>query len=196
MERFFNIIFAGSMVCLFTSRLFYGIFHAKNILLNPFIFLLFPYFPGLSLIGGVIGAGVVFLYLYKVQKKQLPLGRMFDFCSIAFLVTLPVGFLGYFMFSEEKFSIIITISLMIAYTALFSIFWKIFLPKMISGKFKDGTVSLLFLICFSLVSLASHAIANFKEIVSLENAVLLVMFLASCAAFVWQEKLLEKIKKR
>lgn len=195
MEKFFNIIFLGSLICLLIARLFYGVFQAKNIILNPFVFLLFPYFPGLSLVGGVIGGGIFFLYLFLNKKKQLPLGRIFDFCSIGFLVTLPVGILGYFMFAEEKFSVIRTISLMVVYVVLFMIFWKLFLPRMLSGKFKDGTITFLFIICFSIISLISHAIGNFKEIFFLENIILSLMFVASVSALIWQENIIGKIKK-
>lgn len=195
MERFFNIIILGSLICLFSSRFFYGIFHSKNILLNPFIFLLFPYFPGLSLVGGIVGGGVVFLYLFLSKKKQLPLGRIFDYCSIGFLITLPVGILGYFMFSEEKFSLARTISMMISYTIIFSIFWKIFLPKMLNGKLKDGSITILFLICFSIVSLTSNFMGNFKQIFSLENIVLSLILITSVSGIIWQEKLGREIKK-
>lgn len=195
MERFFNIIMLGSLICLFTARIFYGIFHAKNILLNPFVFLLFPYFPGLSLVGAILGAGIVFLYLSLNKKKQLPIGRIFDFCSIGFLITLPVGILGYFMFSEERFSLVRAVSLMAVYTVLFSIFWKIFLPRMLNGKFKDGTITFLFLMCFSTISLISNIVGNFKQIFSLENIILSIMLVASIIALVGQEKFVEKIKK-
>lgn len=194
MEKFFNIIMLGSLICLISSRLFYGLFHATNILQNPLVFFLFPYFPGLSLVGGVIGGGIVFLYLLS-KKDKFPLGRIFDFCSMGFLTALPVGILGYFMFSEEKFSVVRTIGLMTVYIVLFTIFWKIFLPRMFSGKFKDGTITFLFLICFSIISFVSNIMGNFKEIFSLENIILSVMLVASVSALVWQEKLLTKFKK-
>lgn len=195
MEKFFNLIFLGTIFCLFSSRLFYGIFHATDILYNPIVFLLFPYFPGLSLVGGVIGGVIFFLYLYFVKKKQSPLGRMFDFCSIGFLATLPVGFLGYYMFAGEKFSTVKTISFMTVYAFLFVIFYKILLPRMINGKFKDGTITLLLLICFSGISLISHSVGDMKHLFSLENMVLSLTLVASIAALVWQEKLFTKIMK-
>lgn len=194
MDRLFNIIMLGSLVCLFSARVFYGLFQGGNILLNPFVFFLIPYFPGLSLVGGIIGAGIVFLYLLLIRKNKLPLGRIFDFCSIGFLTTLPVGILGYFMFSGEKSSAIRTISLMIIYIIIFSIFWKIFLPRMQSAKFKDGTISFLFLIFFSIISIISNIIENSKQILSLENVILSVMLIASVSALAWQEKLLTKFR--
>lgn len=194
MERFFNIIFIGSLICLIFARFFYGLFYVKQFLTTPFVFLLFPYFPGLSLLGGVVGAVIFFLYLALNKKSPLPLGRISDFCSIGFLITLPVGFLGYFMFSEDSFSPVRTISLMVIYSILFSIFWKIMLPQMINGKFKDGTITFLFLICFSVISFISNIIGNFKGILTLENIILSLMFLVSVAALIRQEKLLSKLK--
>lgn len=194
MEKFFNTIFIGVLICLIFARFFYSLFHAKQFPTNPFVFLLFPYFEGLSLVGGVIGAGILFLYLSFGRKKLLPLGRMSDFCSIGFLITLPVGFFGYFMFSQDSFSLIRTISLMVVYTILFSIFWKLFLPQMINGKLKDGTITFLFLICFSLVSFISNIIGNFQEILTLENMILSIMFLVAVVSLVTNEKLISKIE--
>src|SRR3990167_7333740 len=66
MEKFFNLIFLGAIFCLLSARLFYGIFHATTILLNPIVLLLFPYFPGLSLVLGAIGGAICFLYFFFV----------------------------------------------------------------------------------------------------------------------------------
>ncbi len=198
MERLFNIIFLGSFSCLFFARFFYGFSHAKNILLNPFAFLLFPYFPGLSLLGGVLGAGVTFLFLRARRKNPLPLGRMSDFFSIAFLITLPIGFLGYFMFSEEGFPVIKAGSLVVVYLILFIVFLKFLLPQLLNGKFKEGTITCLFLICFAVLSLISNAhpklnILDFFK--NLENLILLAVLIASLVFFIKQEGLLSKVKK-
>lgn len=195
MERLFNIIMLGSIICLFAARVFYGLFHARNILLNPLVFLLFPYFPGLSLVGGIIGAGIVFLYLFVNKKKLLPVGRIFDFFSIGFLAALPVGILGYFMFSEERFSMVRTISLMVVYIVLFLIVWRLFLPRMLNGKYKDGTITFLFLICFFLISFISNILVDFKQIFALENIVLMIAITASIVFLVRHESLLSKIQK-
>ena len=198
MERLFNIIFLGGLISLFVSRLFYGLFYAKNILLNPFAFLLFPYFPGLSLLGGVLGAGVTFLFLRARRKNPLPLGRMSDFFSIAFLITLPIGFLGYFMLSEDSFSVIRAGSLVITYLILFIIFLRFLLPNLLSGKLKEGTISLVFLVSFSLVNLISNAYPKLNIMdyfKNLENIILVVTLITSLAMLVKQENLIPKIRK-
>lgn len=197
MERLFNIIFLGSLSCLFFARLFYG-FHAKSILANPFVFLLFPYFPGLSLLGGVLGAGVFFGFLATNKKNPLPLGRLADFFSIAFLATLPVGFIGFLMFSEDGFSVLRTGSLVITYLILFVIFLRFLLPQLLNGKFKEGTIALVFLISFSVVNLISNAFltTSFLDFFkNPENPILIVGLIVSSVFLVKQEDLLLKLKK-
>ena len=198
MERLFNIIFLGGLISLFFARFFYGLFYAKNILLNPFVFLLFPYFPGLSLFGGVLGAGIIFGFLATRKKSTLPLGRLADFFSIAFLITLPVGFLGYFMLSEYGFSVIRTGSLVIIYLILFVVFLRFLLPQLLNGKFKEGTITFLFLIFFSLINLVSNAFPKINILdyfKNFENLILIATLIASTVLLIRQENLLSKIKK-
>jgi len=197
MERLFNIVFLGSLFSLFFARLFYG-FHAKSVLANPFVFLLFPYFPGLSLVGGVLGAVVVFLFLATRKKNSLPLGRMADFFSIAFLVTLPVGFLGYFMFAENGFSAVAAGSLVITYLILFIIFLRFLLPSLLNGKLKEGTITCLVLILFSGISLVSNLFPKINILDFLrnfDNLMLVVILIASAVFLIKQESLLTNLKE-
>jgi len=195
MERLFNIIFLGALVDLFFARLFYGLFDGKFIFSNPFVFLLFPYYPGLSLVGGVLGISAFIGFLAVRKKSTLPIGRMADFFSIAFLITLPVGFLGYFMFSEENISAMKAGSQAILYFVLFVIFLKFFLPRLLNGKFKEGTIALLFLVSFSVVNLISNAFVKvsilnyFNYFKNLENIFLLLVLLFSLAFMIRQENL-------
>lgn len=196
MEKLFNIVFLGSLSSLFFARLFYGLFEAKSVLSNPFVFLLFPYFPGLSIIGSVLGI-VVFFGILKRWKKDLPLGRMSDFFSIAFLVTLPIGIVGYFMFSEAGFTIQRALGLSIAYIVLFILFLRFLLPQLLKDKIKEGTIALLFLISFSLVNLISNAFPkiNIQDFFkNFENLILLAAFIGSLVLLIKQEDLLSKIR--
>jgi hypothetical protein len=196
MEKIFNMIFIGGIFSLFFSRLFYG-FQAPNIFRNPFVFLLFPYFPGLSLLGGVVGLGVYFLYLTRRQGDPLPLGRIYDFFSIAFLISLPIGFTGYLLFLGNGIEIRLGAEA-ISYFVLFIIFLKFFLPKLLSGVFKEGTITSLFLICFSVVSLTSNAFSKISisgYFKNFENIVLILILLSSTVFIVGREKLVERIGK-
>lgn len=198
MEKFFNIIFLGGIVSLFSARLFHGFFHAKIILSNPFYFLLVPYFPGLSLLGGVIGVGAFFLFLATRRKNSLPLGRMSDFFSIAFLISLPIGFVGYFMFSQEGMLAIKAGGQAASYFILFIIFLKFFLPQLLNGKFKEGTITFIFLGCFSVISLVSNTFPKFDisdYIKNFENILLILILLLSVGALFKHEKLLLKLKE-
>lgn len=196
MEKLFNMIFAGSLVSLFTSRLFYGFFHSGTIFANPLVFMLIPYFPGLSLLGGVIGAGAYFLFLASRQGKTLPVGRICDFFSIAFLISLPVGFMGYLLFAEKSIGIVRVGGQAAFYFVLFIIFLKFFLPKLLSGKFKEGTIAFLFLICFSLTNLISNVFAKISILEyfkNFENIILILILLLSSWMLIQHEDLLLKI---
>ncbi len=132
------------------------------------------------------------------KKNPLPLGRLADFFSIAFLITLPIGYLGYFMFSENGFSVIRTGSLVVTYLILFVLFLRFLLPQLLNGKFKEGTITLLFLISFSLVNLVSNAflkmsILSYFE--NLENIILILVFASSIVLIFRQENLLLKLKE-
>jgi len=196
MEKLFNVIFTGGLFGIFFSRLFYGFFHAKNILSNLLVFMLIPYFPGLSLLGGVVGAGAYFIFLTTRKNNPLPLGRISDFFSIAFLISLPVGFMGYFMFSEDTVSVVKLGIQTASYFLLFIIFLKFLLPRLLNGKFKEGTITFLFLICFSIVSLISNAfskISILEYFKNIENIILILILLSSAGMFIWHESLLLKI---
>lgn len=196
MEKLFNIIFLGSLISLFASRLFYGFFHSGTIFANPLVFLLIPYFPGLSLVGGVVGAGVYLLFLKKRRENTLPLERISDFFSIAFLISLPIGFLGFLLFSEKGVSVIKLSVQAATYLILFIIFLKFFLPRLLNGKFKEGTITFLFLICFSLVSLIANAFAKITILdyfKNPENIILILILFPSLGMLIRHGNLLAKI---
>lgn len=196
MEKLFNIIFIGSLISFFAARLFYG-FSTKGIFSNLLVFLLIPYFPGLSLLGGVVGAGAFFLLLKRYWKDPLPMGRIYDFFSIASLISLPIGFLGYLMLSAGA-SIVELGAQAAMYFILFIIFLGFFLPRLLTGKFKEGTITFLFLICFSIVSLVSNAFAKItilEYFKNFENIILILILLLSSGALIRHESLLIKVKQ-
>lgn len=196
MEKLFNLIFIGALFSLFGARFFYGLFQAKSILYNPWVFLLIPYFPGLSLLGGVVGAGAYVLFLKNRKKDILPLGRICDFLSIAFLISLPVGFLGYLLFSEKGVNVIRLGVQAATYFILFVIFLKFFLPRLLNGKFKEGTITFLFLICFFLVNLVANAFSQVNILgyfKNAENIILIATILLSAGVLTYYERLLVKL---
>jgi prolipoprotein diacylglyceryltransferase len=198
MEKVFNMIFTGVLPSLFMSRLFYGILHAKNITSNLWTFILIPYYPGLSLLGAIVGVGSYFLFLAVRRKDSLPLARIFDFFSIAFLISLPIGFLGYLLFSVTRIEIIKVAIQAVIYFIIFIIFLKFFLPRLLTGEFKEGTMSLLFLIFFSAVSLVLNAFAKITLLgyfKNYENLILISTLLLAAGTAIWHENLIGRTKQ-
>jgi len=68
LEDVFNVAFITALIALLISRFFHVFLNPQPVFLNPLGFLLFPYFPGLSLTGGVIG-GSIFLLFYLRQNN-------------------------------------------------------------------------------------------------------------------------------
>jgi hypothetical protein len=197
MEKIFNIIFLGGLIGLLASRLFYGFSHPV-IFKNPLVFLLIPYFPGLSLLGGVVGVGIYILSLMRHREDPLPLGRISDFFSVAFLISLPIGFIGNFLFLSGNVEMIRSGALAISYFFLFIIFLKFFLSRLLNGKFKEGKITFLFLAFFSLVNLISNAFPKFivrDYFINFENIIFILINLVSLGILIRYDSLMVKMKE-
>lgn len=194
-ERVFNVAFVMFAFSIFSSRLLYVVSNPSWNFVNPLTFLLFPYFPGLSLAGGV-GGGVLFL-LILLKLKKLPIGRLFDIFSISVLCSFPFGILGYFLLSGEFIFSIRPIVLFFVYAAAIIFFLKIFLPRMLGGRFKDGTVGFLYLTFFSIVFFIDNVLGRGGDMLDMgiEDLVLILMLYTSVVFIIRQEKLLTKVKK-
>lgn len=147
-EQMFDIAFIVMWVSLIFARIVYFIYHPitdKNIFLTFFS----PGEGGFSLIGAVLG-GILGLYIIG-KYRRVPLGRLFDFFTLAFLIALPVGFLGsailfrslelYFILGNAAVYLLLTIS-----------FMKFLYPKLLNRTMKEGSISIFFLLFFSLIS--------------------------------------------
>lgn len=183
LEDVFNAAFICSAVALLFARVFYVASNFSPNFLNPLVFLIFPYFPGLSLLGGLLGGGFS-LYLYG-QKKKFPVKRVFDFFTVALLFSLPLGFIGYMTLSGS-FAQGQMVRLVLF--ALFLIVTNIYLyPKAHSLEIKDGSLSMIFIIFYTLISLLSNSIdhpgvknfvdnkENFLQIILLIIGVVLIL---------------------
>lgn len=186
MDRVFNTAFLTAFAALFFARFFYVIFYPREVFFSPLGFLLFPYFPGLSLLGGVLG-GSIFLAAYAKSQK-LPVAKIFDFFTVAFLSCLPIGFLGFFILAGKSYFPTFIFSFLI-YSILFLIFIKVALPASFRGTIKNGSLGTIFLLYFSIVTFLSGIISNFKSfnIMTLENFTILVLFIVSTALILKQE---------
>lgn len=149
MEQMFNRTFLILALGLFFARFFYVVFHWSPGYLNPLVFFLFPYFPGLSLAGGVFGATVFLLFSRLSQKAYHD--RFLDFLSLSLLFTIPIGMLGdmgirFFLLRADVRAEGIVV---VAYILLAMLFSKVLLPGQQKAELKDGSISFLFLFAFS-----------------------------------------------
>src|SRR6185369_9455753 len=103
----------------------------------------------LSLFLAILG-GMGFLYLIAKYKK-IPLGRLFDFFTLAFVVALPVGYaFSAFLLRDYLLFLSLTNAFLYSVFALFS--GKFIYPRLMSRELKEGSLHILFLIFFCFVS--------------------------------------------
>lgn len=187
MEMLFNLAFYTLGVGLLSARIVYVILHFSMGFLNPLVFFLFPYFPGLSLPGGVAGA-MVFVLLYRAKKY--PNGRILDFFAMAFLAALPFGFIGeqLLLGMEDKFSGILMPIIFIS-TLLF--FVKVLLPLNSRGEIEDGSLGYLFLLIFSFTMLLARIVRTKDQIALLlqvDTLLLILLFIIALVLLVLKER--------
>lgn len=150
MEQLFNIIFLEAIWGLFFSRLFYVLLHPEFVYLNPLVFFFAQSNPGLSVFGGLVGIFLTCIFLTKRRKIQP--GRFTDYMSIAALAALPFWNFSKIILSGRSDYYLLFVPAL--YIVSFLVFIKIFFPKFIRSQLKEGSISLLFLMVFSLIHLA------------------------------------------
>ncbi len=91
LEHLFNLTFLTLIIGILYARVFYVLGHLNPKYLDPLVLILFPYFPGLSLAGSLIG-GISFI-AFRSIKRKIPFGRIFDIFSLSFFFVWPIGFL-------------------------------------------------------------------------------------------------------
>lgn len=193
LESVFNLAFLVSIAALLGARLFYVFNHPSVSFLNPLFFFLFPYFPGLSLAGGIIGGGV-FLFFFS-RARKMPTGRLFDFFSTAFLSSLPIGLLGYFLLSRINLISLGVLFSLFSYLILFFVFAFYLLPRQLKGRFSDGTLGFIFLLSFSLISILAK-LFNKSFYFGVELIILFLIMIFSLYVLIKKEKLVDKARKR
>lgn len=182
LDKVFNIALFSAFFGLFTSRFFYVIFHYDPKFLNPFVFLLFPYFPGLSLVGGI--AGVIFFVYFYCKSRKMPQYRIIDIFSLAILCSMIFGFV------IGSFNIILVSVLAILFVASLRIFQK--------GVFSDGGLGFFILFSFSLFYLLINLIDRFyRKINFAPDDVLTIGFIiVSLLLFLKREDLFPKFHQK
>ena len=185
-DKIFNLAFLTGVASLFFARLFYVFFNPSIDFLNPLIFLAFPYVPGLSLFGAIIG-GSLFLYVYAGYRK-LPFGKMFDLFTISFVSVLPIGYLINFLFLLGKTDLFYNL---IAFSSfiIFILFAKIIYAFSEKGEISDGSISLMYISVFSFAYFIIKLFLNIKtfSFLDLENIVILLSIFIPLILLINQE---------
>lgn len=187
LEVLFNLAFYTMGIGLLSARIVYIILHFSFGFLNPLVFFLFPYFPGLSLTGGVVG-GTVFVLLYK--RKRFPTGRIFDFFAMALLASLPFGFLGYEILNSMN-DLFTGVLLPIIFFIMLIFFVKVLLPLNIRGEVKDGTLGYLFFLIFSFTTLLAKFVRaknSFSALTQVDAILLILLFCGGLVLLFLQER--------
>lgn len=149
LEQLFDFAFIGVFVSVILAKILLIVFHITvNVSFVERLF--FPTKAGFSLTSIVLGYLLV-VFLIGIYRK-LPIGRLFDFFSLALLSTLPAGYLLSILFVEKN-NIIFYILPGIFYLILQVFFWRFLLPRIINGKLRDGNLCNYFLLIFSAVSI-------------------------------------------
>jgi hypothetical protein len=184
LENIFNMAFLTAFFALFFARLFYVLINPKPVFFTILGFFLFPYFPGLSIIGAALGS-LVFLFPY-LKNKNLPIGKTFDIFALGFLSALPIGYLGLIILSGNS---IRSMFLLIIYTLTLIISAKFIFPLSLRGKLKDGLVGVSFISFLALFNILASFFYKKPVIFSIENIVFLIILVASLAFILYQELL-------
>lgn len=187
LEQAFDITFWVFCSSLIVSRFFYLSLHPEKGT-NMFLSFFSAYSGSFSLTGAILG-GLLALYLLGKYKK-VPLGRMFDFFTLAFSVVLPIGFI-LTSFFVKKSELLLHLVTAVVYVVITVIFWKYIYPKLINRTIKDGALTNLFLMFFSVVSLLIAMLSSFSDMklfFSIQNAFLAGIFILGTTLFIKQER--------
>ncbi len=186
LEKIFSIAILAGLVGIFSARLTFIIFSSKFGYLNPIVFFALPYYPGLSLIGGVTG-GSLFIYLYSLYKK-IQVGRIFDLFIMSFSGILPISLFLNIIYMQGKESMIQNI-MFIASIIILIIFSKFLFPYASKGEIKDGSLGLVFVLILSFIQFTFDLLLDIKNFsfFSVEHLFILSVFFISLILIINQE---------
>lgn len=182
LDQLFNALFLGVPTTLLFARIIYIAFHPKWTYLNPLVFFVLPYYPGLSLTGGILGV-VLFIFLYTKNKK-IPSFRFADQVGLAFLASAAC-FLLLFSIQEgighQKnaiASVVVGMLYIVAYVLSRIVFSK--------ERWTSGTLAALTIVfesLFSLLYVVMSILVTHKIVISLENIVTVAFLVISLGIF-------------
>lgn len=182
-EQMFNITFLVVVVGILIARIFFVAFHYKPVYLNPLVFFLIPYFPGLSIAGGIIGA-TLFLLAYTYRSK-IPTLHAFDIFALSLVCTLPFGIVVSIFYSKMS-GVLALIAIICGFIAgsLVYLFHR--------AKMSDGGVGYISLASSAIVLYVVQLITG-KWFVQ-DDALLLAIFAVSTYFLFRQEQFHKRVK--
>lgn len=193
LDDVFNVVFLALPVVILSARVFYVFLHPSVRFLNPLVFLIIPYFPGLSIVGGIIGAWL-FVSIYT-KKKKMPTQRLLDILSIAFLFSLSLGifFQALPLFFTNKLFAVEEIG-----RSMIGIAFFIFaLTQFMKEKWKEGSVMYFSIFLYSLLAGIATGFEFFihKNFSYVSFGITCGLFFTFLILFLYQEKVLHLIKQ-
>lgn len=185
MEKVFNIAFLTLGIGLFFARLVFVTLYFKPVYLNPLAFVLFPYFPGLSLAGGLLGASIGLAVL--LRGKKYPEGRLFDFFILSFTVALLAGICLQLLTSyvATKQVVLPFIAELILGLIIFLLSLRVFK----NHAMKEGSVGLVLVFFLSLIFIGAAFLQK-----SVDMIPWVLVFLTSSVFFLRQERVSSFLK--
>ena len=191
-----NVIFDTLFLVFFSSLIFarivFVLFHFNPRFLNPLVFFVVVYFPGLSLVGGLLGG--ILATVAICTSSKIPTGRFLDILSMSFLASYSLGFYPLwlsFTAIKGKFQIPYVFAF-VAYILLFLFIKYVFVKVLL----KEGSITALFIFVFGLLySIFILLDKTIKNIVFLESegVILITLIIFSLVYFLRSEKLLKKL---
>ncbi len=183
LEQVFNTVFISLPAAFIASRIGYILLKPNIRFLNPFVFFLIPYFPGLSLNAGILGI-ILFLYLYSKNQK-IPFERLSDIFAVSFFIVQTVIY--FFSLCTNiiiKRHIIIHEPVLFVLYVAFSILFVFWLTK---GRWKDGVTGALILVTYSSLSFIVDIIPlilKHKFVIANEWIFIFLLFIVGVIIFV------------
>lgn len=154
-EQLFDIAFLTALVALFFARIVYVALHFTTAYLNPLIFFLIPYFPGLGISGAVIGS--FFFLLWISKNRKIPGGHLLDVFSVSFAYGFSATLLGYCIIQlvhRQFLSGGVNGIWGIISLALSILFGSIYMKSI----WRDGNMSAVIAVCVSAVVLITRSV--------------------------------------
>lgn len=186
LEQLFNISFVVYVLGFLFARFVYVIEHVSPRYLDPLVLFLFPYFPGLSISGGIL-IGITYLLLI-LNKKRLPFFRVFDIFTISFIYAFCAGLP---LFAVVELILTGNIPYIPAIeTVIYFILAVILTGLFVKNKVKDGSVGFLGISFFSLFFLLFSVHFSGGNIIfhfSPEDIILIFIWFFFFAMFFYQQ---------